>query len=216
MNTPANVVIHAFTEEQTERLTGVTRSQLRYWDRTQFFQPSFGYENRRVAFSRIYSFKDIAALRTISMLRNEYSVPLQHLRQVARKLQHLEDKLWTETTLYVLNKRVHFFNTSTGDIEDVLKGQYALELPLKKIQSEMSDEVHRLFRRSDENVGQVSRSRNLSHNAWVVAGTRVPVATIKRFAEDGFSIDEIQHEYPSLTKADIRAAIEYEGDGAAA
>ena len=73
-----------------ERLTGTTKSQLRYWDRTGFFAPAFGDENRRVAFSRIYSFRDIAALGVLNVLRNQHSIPLQQLRKVAERLSHLE------------------------------------------------------------------------------------------------------------------------------
>jgi uncharacterized protein (DUF433 family) len=50
----------------------------------------------------------------------------------------------------------------------------------------------------------------------VIAGTRIPVATIKRFAEDGYSVDQIRQEYPSLTEVDIKAAIKHESDGVAA
>ena len=59
MNATTNNAIAAFSEEHATRLTGVTKSQLRYWDRTNFFVPSYAEENRRVVFSRVYSFKDI-------------------------------------------------------------------------------------------------------------------------------------------------------------
>ena len=107
-------IIAAFSDEQVERLTSLTKAQLRYWDRTGFFAPKFANENRRRAYSRLYSFKDIVALRTISVLRNQYSVPLQHLRKVAKKLSHLADDLWTTTTLYVLNKKVVFHEPGSG------------------------------------------------------------------------------------------------------
>jgi MerR HTH family regulatory protein len=50
----SKTVITAFSDEQVERLTGVTRQQLRYWDRTGFFRPTFASEDRRAAYSRIY------------------------------------------------------------------------------------------------------------------------------------------------------------------
>lgn len=52
-------VISAFTEEQVERLTGVTVRQLRTWDRTKFFAPSLAYEDRSRPFARLYSFRDL-------------------------------------------------------------------------------------------------------------------------------------------------------------
>lgn len=209
-------VIAAFSEDHVERLTGLSKRQLSYWDRTKFFTPSLADENRRVAFSRIYSFMDVAALRTLSVLRRQHNVPLQHLRQVAEKLKHLEDRLWTSTTLYVLNRRVNFFNSETDQIEDVLSGQYALGIPLKTIVADTKRDVRRLQTRDDDKVGRIERGRYVSRNAWVVAGTRIPVVSIKRFAEDGFSVEQIMQEYPTLTKADVEAAIAYEGDGLAA
>lgn len=209
-------VIAAFSEDHVERLTGLSKTQLKYWDRTKFYTPSLADENRRVAFSRIYSFKDIVALRTLSVLRNQHSVSLQHLRQVAQKLKHLEDRLWTAITLYVLERRVNFFNPEIDRIEDVLSGQYALGIPLKAIIADTKRDVKRLQTRDEDKIGKIDRARYVSHNAWVVAGTRIPAAAIKRFAEDGFSIEQIMQEYPTLTKADIEAAIEHEGDGLAA
>lgn len=209
-------VIAAFSEDHVERLTGLSKTQLRYWDRTEFYTPSLADENRRVAFSRIYSFKDIVALRTLSVLRNQHSVSLQHLRQVGHKLKHLEDRLWTAITLYVLKKRVNFFNPETDRIEDVLSGQYALGIPLETIVADTKRDVEKLQTRDEDQIGKIQRARYVSHNAWVVAGTRIPVAAIKRFVEDGFSVEQIMQEYPTLTKADIEAAIQYQGDGVAA
>ncbi len=211
-----DVVIVAFSEDQAERLTGLSRNRLRYWDRTGFFKPSLGFENRRVAFSRIYSFKDIVALRTLRQLRDQYSVSLQHLRQVATDLKHLKDELWTKTTLYVINRRVFIVNSETGNIHDALNGQYALDIPLEKVVNDTMREAREFRERPTETIGLVTRARNLSHNAWVIAGTRIPVKTIKRFHEDGYSIEHIISEYPSLTRADVEAAINHEGDGLAA
>src|SRR5690349_16486128 len=79
-------VLAAFSEEQTGKLTGISTAQLRYWDRTGFYKPSYAESNRRIAFSRIYSFKDIVALRVLHVLRNQCKIPLQHLREVTDKL----------------------------------------------------------------------------------------------------------------------------------
>src|SRR5687768_1012124 len=107
-------VIAAFSEEHAERLTGVTRSQLRYWDEIKFYIPSYAEHDRHLPFSRVYSFKDIVALRVLNMLRNQHGVSLQHLRQISRKLsKHAEDK-WTGITLYVLNRKVHWQEPGTN------------------------------------------------------------------------------------------------------
>ena len=85
-------VIAAFSEDQVQGLTGLTKGRLRYWAKTGFFRPSYAEDNPRLAFSRFYSFKDVVALRTLEILRVQNGVPLQHLRKVADKLSHLKDE----------------------------------------------------------------------------------------------------------------------------
>lgn len=211
-------VLAAFTEDQVVRLTGLGKSRLRYWDRTGFFKPSLAHANRRVAFSRIYSFRDVVALRTLKVIRHQYNVSLQHLRHVAEKMRSSHDNFWISTTLYVLNRRVHFVNPddpASEKIEDVLNGQYALGIPLRVIAEDTSRDVRELASRRAEEAGRIQRARSVRHNAWVIAGTRISVDTIKRFAQDGFSVSEINQQYPSLTPEDIKAAIAHQGDLAA-
>jgi uncharacterized protein (DUF433 family) len=202
-------VVSAFSEDQVERLTGLSKGQLRYWDSTEFFRPTFGVDNRRVAFSRIYSFRDIAALRVLCVLRNQYSVPLQHLRKVAEKLSHLDDAKWTATTLYVINKKVAFDEPDTQKPREVVSGQYVHPFHLKPVIDDTREAVKNLSLRQKEDFGRVEQKRNVSHNLPVVAGTRIPVRAVKHYIEDGFSDEHILAEYPSLTKADIEAVRKY-------
>ena len=203
-------MVAAFSEDHVVRLTGLSKAQLRYWDRTGFFAPSLSDENRRVAFSRIYSFLDVVALRTLGVLRRQYNVPLQHLRQVAEKLKHLESRLWTSTTLYVLNRRVLFVNPETGSTEDVLNGQYALGIPLHTILKDTERDIEKLHERAPGDIGRVTRSRNLQQNAWVIAGTRISTASVRRLHEDGYSVEQIVAEFPDLTERDVEIALEHE------
>lgn len=201
----------AFSEEQVERLTGLTKAQLRYWDKTGFFAPKFADENRRRAYSRLYSFKDVVALRTISILRNQHNVPLQHLRKVAERLSHLKENLWTKTKLFVLNKKVIFQEPGTGRPREVVSGQYVFEsILLKTIISETKKSVEKMRERDQSKIGQVERSRFISRNAWVVGGTRIPTASIRRFKEAGYTDAQILKEYPDLTPRDIAAALLHE------
>ena len=212
----ADNVISAFSEDHAETLTGVSKNQLRYWDRTNFFKPSLADENRRLAYSRVYSFKDILSLRVLNVLRNQYSVPLQHLREVADDLADLSKEKWTATELFVLNKRVVFVEADTDQYREIVSKQYVIGLPLKVVLSDTTRDVERLNARSRDKVGKFERARYVNHNALVIAGTRIPVATIQQFGEDGYSVDEILAEYPSLTRDDVRAALRYKDDRTAA
>jgi DNA-binding transcriptional MerR regulator/uncharacterized protein (DUF433 family) len=203
-------IITAFSEDQVERLTGLSKAQLRYWDRTEFFAPKFAEEDRHRAYSRLYSFKDVVALRTISVLRNQHNVPLQHLRKVAEKLSHLKDDLWTRTKLYVLGRKVIFHEPGTGRPREIVSGQYVIGVLLKTIVADAKKDVEKMHRRDPSKVGRIERSRFVNHNSWVVGGTRIPTAAIRRFKEAGYTNAQILKEYPDLKPRDIAAALLHE------
>src|ERR1039458_5222204 len=79
-------VLRAFSANHVVRLTGLSHTQLRYWDDTGFFRPRYALENRRSPFSRVYSFQDVVGLRTLNHLRKVHKISLQHVRKVARQL----------------------------------------------------------------------------------------------------------------------------------
>lgn len=205
--TQVSSVVSAFTEDHVRRLTGITVGQLRYWDRTGFFVPSLAYHERRAAYSRLYSFRDLVCLKIVHALRNEANVSLPHLREVKEKLAHLGDDLWSKTTLYVLKKRVVFFNPETDRKEEVVSGQGVLQIPLKVVSGDMEQAVNSMWKRDKASIGQIERHRNVARNQIVIAGTRIPVRSIKAFADAGYTIEQIKKEYPTLTDQDIEAAI---------
>lgn len=203
-------VIMAFTEDQVERLTGVSVHQLRHWDRTAFFAPSLGHGDGRQAYSRLYSFRDLVCLKILNALRNEAKVPLSHLRGVKEKLAHLGDDMWSKTVLYVLNRSVVFDNPQTQGKEEVVSGQGVLQIPLKVITGDMKTAVEKLNRRDRASVGKIESKRGIANSRPVIAGTRIPVDSIKAFAEAGYTADEIRREYPTLTAEDVAAALRHE------
>lgn len=209
-------VVTAFSEMHVERLTGLTAAQLRYWDTTGFFAPAYADENRRTPYSRIYSFKDVVGLRTLGLLRRQHNVSLQHLRQVADRLSHLRDDLWSGTTLYVLNRRVIIQEPGTERPVDALSGQYVIPILLRRIVNDTKRDAERLLRRPARKVGKVEQSRRIMRNVPVIAGTRIPTGAIKRFREDGYTVQQILAEYPDLTADDVEAALKYEERSSAA
>lgn len=208
-------IIGAFSEEHAERLTGVSRHQLQHWDRLGFLIPSYAAENRRVPYSRVYSFRDIVSLRVLNDLRNEKGISLQHLKKVARKLDQLGDASWSNTTLYVLGKRVVFDNPRTSNREEIVSGQRVLDIPLKVVIANTRQAVHEMNKRTEEQVGKITHSRFVSNNELVFSGTRVSVDSVKRYLLAGFSDEVILNEFPDLTLADIAAVRRSNGSVAA-
>lgn len=200
-------VVQVFSEELASRLTGVSVRQLRYWDKDGFFSPSLCRYDGREAYGRLYSFRDIAALRVLDKLRNKAKVKLQHLREVKQALLLLGDSLWAETTLFVHNKRVIFENPQSGMVEEVVSGQRVMKIVLRAETENLEQAIKRLNKRRQSDIGKFEKNRSVASNQLVIAGTRIPVANVKAFASAGYSVDKIKAEYPTLTKRDIRAAI---------
>lgn len=57
--------------------------------------------------------------------------------------------------------------------------------------------------------GLVIRDPKIMFGTPVIAGTRIPARTIAGYVESGYSPEEIQKEFPSLTDAQIGAACKF-------
>ncbi len=210
-------VVTAFTEDQVERLTGVSVHQLRRWDRTGFYHPEHADENRRNPFSRIYSFQDVLSLQILGALQNDLGISLPHLRKVKEKLAHLGNDKWSKTKLYVVKKEVVFHDDTMGEFRGVLSGQIVISpIVLETVKKKMEEAVQQLYTRDPSKIGTIERHRRVSSNAWVIGGTRIPVEAIQSFHRAGYGTDQIIREYPDLTEQDVKAAIAHRGDSSKA
>jgi uncharacterized protein (DUF433 family) len=203
--------IVVFTAGQVARITGVSERQLRYWDATDFYHPHFVVGERGEPFGRLYSFRDVVALRTIAMLRQEHSIPLQELRRVGAWIGERDESAWGRTQFYVTGRRVIFDDPRTG-LRQMTRshGQLLLPISLEPIAHQVREAALHLRERSEDQIGQISRHRSVVGNAPVVAGTRVPTAAIWHLHQAGNSPDEIARQFPRLTPADVQAAIAFE------
>ena len=203
----------AFTAEHVCRLTGLSARQLRYWDKTAFFSPTLLDQHRAWAFGRIYAFRDVVGLRTIAILRNKHEVPLQELRKVGEWLHRHYETPWASLAFALKGSTVVFFEPKSGiAMEPRGQGQTVLPIALEPIANEMREAAAKLRDRSKEQMGQIVRNRFVVHNAWVIAGTRIPTQAIWNFHQAGYDANAIITEYPRLTTKDVHAAIEFEAD----
>jgi DNA-binding transcriptional MerR regulator len=201
----------AFTADHVCRMTGLSARQLRYWDKTEFFSPTLLDTHKRRAFGRIYTFRDVVGLRTIAVLRNEHGIPLQELRRVGAWLKERHDAPWSSLRFALRGKTVVFIDPDVGvAVEPRGAGQEVLSISLEPIANEMNRAADRLRQRQPDQIGQLSRNRYVVHNAWVVAGTRIPTSAIWNLREAGFSTKAIIQEYPRLKAQDIEAALDFE------
>lgn len=210
MDDSTKTIVSALSEEHICSITGLSQGQLRAWDKRGFFVPQYAYDDRSSANSRIYSFKDAVGLRTLSKLRGKpYNFSLNRLIKVARKLTDSGISHWADVTIYVVNDEISFRKLDDHIVEGAESGQFAM-LEIIEVIEEVKQKIEDLKKRSNENFGKVERNRFVARNSWVVAGTRIPTATIKRYAEAGYSIQQIIEEYPLLTAKDIKAALQHE------
>lgn len=199
-----------YTDEQAARLAQISLAQIRYWDGTNFFQPSIAYEDRRAAYSRIYSFEDVVALRVLGELRNGHDVPLQHLRRVRDKFK-LPQKAWADEEIYVHKKKVYFKSERGSFINSETDEETLPDIPLPRVITEICSEAQKMSARPDAFVAAKTRRQSIARRAEVFQGTRIPIDMVKEYYQEGLGTDDILKDYPTLTKEDVEAAIRWLG-----
>jgi DNA-binding transcriptional MerR regulator len=134
-----------FSAQQASQLTGCTQHQLRYWDRVDLVRPSIQGTGGRPGVRRLYSFRDLVALRVVrSLLDNGMSVQRvrrawDYLRRNAEMDSHLSEvKLVTDGNT--------IFRVASGDDEllDALReGQLAFFVAIDSITRAVEEDVSR-------------------------------------------------------------------------
>ena len=210
MSQVAHSELMAFTADHVCHLTGLTKRQLGYWDKTGFFSPALADDDLgRRPFGRVYSFRDLVGLRTIAILRER--VALQELRRVGEWLEKHSDTPWSSLRLGLSGKRVTFTDPATGVDREARTGEQGVfSVALQRVATQMGRAADRLRNRKRDQVGKVERHRYVAHNKAVIAGTRIPTAAIWNFHRAGYNAASIIEEFPRLKPRDVRAAIAFE------
>jgi DNA-binding transcriptional MerR regulator len=141
----------AFTSHQASRLTGCTPRQLRYWDQIELAAPTVQRTGGRSGVPRLYSFRDLVALRVVkSLLDGGMS-----LQRVRRAFQYLRDNAdleghLSEVKLITDGKSIFKVARRKGEVIDALRqGQMAFFVAIDEIARTVDAEVTS-FRRDRE------------------------------------------------------------------
>jgi uncharacterized protein (DUF433 family) len=207
INAPHSGILGAFSEEQVSHLTGLSRSQLRAWNRRAYIRPEFkvaGGGNR--PYTYIYSFKDLLKLRVLNQLRNVHNVPMKELERVERVLAHMGDEKWTSQRLWVANRRVVFEEPESHRKREIASKQFVAEIALEVVTSDARKDIARLNERTSAERGRIVKRRYLHSSDPVFEGTRIPVSAVLGYLDAGIGAREIVRRLPDLTLADVRAA----------
>ena len=155
---------------------------------------------------RLYDFRDLVSLRVASDLRAE-GASLQAIRKVAQHLRELDyAHPLSELRFWSVNGQVYFEESDTirtSRRPDQIVAVY--EVPVSEIVGRLTERVVELDRARP--TGKTERRRGTLGSQTVIAGTRIPVSTIKHLASDGADEAGILEFYPDLTPEDIRAAL---------
>lgn len=205
----------AFAADTAAALTGLSVSQLRRWDRTGFFPPWRADPNRRRPYSRLYSLDNVIALRTIAKLR-EAGVSFANVKPIVPMLEPKPDGEWPVRCFYVVGNRVFLSRDEAAAARpNATAPDGPTVLALSSVMAEVETAVERLRHRTPEQIGTVTRNRGIMRGAPVIAGTRIPTATIAWFHDSGYALDWILKEFPRLTAEDVRVAVDFERAGEA-
>ena len=135
----------SFTAEQACRLTNCTHHQLRYWDRVGLVKPSIQTTGGRPGVRRLYSFRDLVALKVVrSLLDNGMS--LQRVRRAwdyLRREGEMEDHL-ADVKLVTDGLTIFQVSADEGELMDALRqGQMAFFVAIDEIAREVEEDVTR-------------------------------------------------------------------------
>jgi uncharacterized protein (DUF433 family) len=204
------VTVLAFSIDQAARLTGLSSSTLRRFDRSGFFVPSLAYEVRRAPDSRVYDFRDVVGLKVVSILRTRHGVSLQELRKVKPWLLEQSEAPWASLRLYVAGRKIYFRAPDDTLHAGRPAGQTAMPIEMSPVVSEIENGIRRMQTRASGQIGRIERHRRVVGNAWVLEGTRIPTRAVWNLHQAGLTDTEIIAEYPTLIEQDVQAAISHE------
>ena len=127
--------MEGFTSHQASRFTGCTPRQLRYWDHIGLVSPSVQKTGGRSGVPRLYSFRDLIALRVVKSLLDG-GMSLQRVRRAWGFLNRKAslDKHLAEVKLVTDGKSIFRIARKEGEVLDALKqGQMAFFVAIDQI-----------------------------------------------------------------------------------
>jgi DNA-binding transcriptional MerR regulator len=151
--------MEGFTAEQASRFTGCTAHQLRYWDRISLVKPNVQATGGRPGVRRLYSFRDVVALRVIKSLLDG-GMSLQRVRRAIeflRKKAGLEEHL-SEIKLVTDGTSIFKICRNDGEVLDALReGQMAFFLAIDDIAAGVDAKVTQYLYDRDEFISALRR-----------------------------------------------------------
>ncbi len=200
----------AVPRETAAKLAGLSHRQVDYWAATGLIKATVDNQvspGRRV---RLYGFVELMALMALmaaAELRAR-GFSLQHIRKLVRYLtsrgfDEPSTELRWATSGKGKRKSIYIQFPDGSWEDDISPGQIVFHELLDP--EPLRRRVQAATQRDASTVGHVERRRGVLGGKPVLAGTRVPVDTVRRYLAAGRSVDDILRAFPVLTAADIEA-----------
>jgi uncharacterized protein (DUF433 family) len=192
----------SFTQARVAALAGVRPRRLDYWSRTGLLAPTIEQRVSARRSVRLYAWPDLVAVLVIAELRK--SLPLQQIRALIAHVRALNFE--PSEIRYAASGSKVFIQHPDGSWTDGFQpGQAVMDFGLLELDP-LKDRADRAALRDPASIGQIERRRAAMGSKPLIAETRVPVDTVKRYLARGVPTEEILAAYPILQPRDIEAA----------
>ena len=197
--------ILAFPDTQARQLAGVSMRRLRYWEEVGLVVPSIKRRLSDHNTVRLYSYQDLLALLVVTALRTDRNMSLQKIRRVVK---HLRSRGYQaalrELKFTTVGDEIYFQHpdgTWEGDRQpDQIVLAEVIHLDPLRLR------IDKAARRSSDEAGRVEQRRGVHASAPVFAGTRIRVATVQRYLQQGYETGAILEAFPDLKAEDVDEA----------
>ena len=193
----------ALTRDRAAELAGLSQRQVDYWARTGLVRPTIDDRLSPQRPVRLYAYVELMSLMVAAELRAR-RVTLQAIRKIVAHLRSRGfERPLTQLSFATVGSDV-YFQRADGTWEsnarpDQIVIHQVLDLDVLRARIRSAGE------RRPSTVGHVERRRGAMGSKPVVAGTRVPVATVQRYLDRGATVKQILEAFPVLDRRDVEA-----------
>lgn len=195
----------AVPRSKAASLAGVSERRLDYWAKTGVVGPAVQRPLGPRKTVRLYGWDELISVLVAVELR-ERGVSLQHIRQI---VAYLREQAYTrplaEVRFAVEGRNVYIQHPDGTWVDSRKPGQGVIAevLPLEPLRARVRSAS--TLRRRDRGAGEIERRRGVLGGKPVIAGTRVPVETVRRYLRRGAAPAEVLRAFPMLVAEDVEA-----------
>lgn len=184
-------------------IAGVSTRQVDYWVTTGLLHPTVEERLTPQRPIRLFDFTDLMALMTAAELRKR-GTSLQHIRAIVNHLrQRGYERPLTQIQFAILHGEVYFQFEDGSWESDRLQKQIVIHEVLDL--EPLRNRILQSGGRKESSIGRAERRRGVLGSKPVIAQTRVPVETVRRYLDAGKSMEEILEAFPILRRDDVEA-----------